>query len=183
MILNSRNNLYNFKFPRNFIPKEVADKYKKYLNRIPGSVLTEPIDFINYSIQGINLPGISFDPVTQSPNDGTIIYHRGATPIQNLVEREFTVSMQLLDGFINYWIMNDTLLYYYSWAKKEEYVEDLKLQIMDAEGIHVISARFHQPIMKSISELDLNMSQNVAEFNTFTVSFNYNQYSLVLEID
>jgi len=58
MILNSRNNLYNFKFPRNFIPKEVADKYKKYLNRMPGNILTEPIDFINYSIQGINLPGM-----------------------------------------------------------------------------------------------------------------------------
>jgi hypothetical protein len=183
MILNSRNNLYNFKLPRNFIPKEVSDKYKKYLNRMPGSIITEPIDFINYSIQGINLPGISFDPITQSPNDGTTVYHRGAIPIQNLVEREFTLTMQLLDGFINYWIINDTLLYYYSRLNRKEYTEDLKLQIMDAEGIHVVSAVFRQPIMKSISELDLNMSQNIAEFNTFTVVFNYNNYELVLEID
>ena len=32
MILNSRSNLYNFKFPKRFIPQEVADKYKPYLN-------------------------------------------------------------------------------------------------------------------------------------------------------
>jgi hypothetical protein len=183
MILNSRNNLYNFKFPRNFIPQEVADKYRKYLNRMPGNILTEPIDFINYSIQGINLPGVSFDPVTQNNNDGTVRYHRGAQPLQNLIEREFTVTMQLLDGFINYWIMNDTLLYYYSKEERQPFLEDLKLQIMDSEGIHVISAQFHQPILKSISELDLNMSQNVAEFNTFNLTFNYNKYSLVLEID
>jgi hypothetical protein len=183
MILNSRNNLYNFKLPRNFIPQEVADKYRKYLNRMPGNILTEPIDFINYSIQGINLPGVSFDPVTQNNNDGTVRYHRGAQPLQNLIEREFTVTMQLLDGFINYWIMNDTLLYYYSREERQPFLEDLKLQIMDSEGIHVISAQFHQPILKSISELDLNMSQNVAEFNTFNLTFNYNKYSLVLEID
>jgi len=183
MILNSRNNLYNFKFPRNFIPVEVAEKYKKYLNRMPGNILTEPIDFINYSIQGINLPGLAFDPVTQSHGDGSVRYSRGAQPIQNIIDREFTVTMQLLDGFINYWIMNDTLLYYYSREERIPFLEDLKLQIMDSEGIHLISAQFHQPILKSLSELDLNMSQNVAEFNTFSLTFNYNKYSLVLEID
>ena len=41
MILNSRNNLFNFKFPRHFIPAEVADKYKKYLNRMPGNIIEE----------------------------------------------------------------------------------------------------------------------------------------------
>jgi hypothetical protein len=59
MILNSRNNLFNFKFPRKFIPEEVAEKYRNYLNRVPGNLLTEPIDFINYSVQGIGIPGLS----------------------------------------------------------------------------------------------------------------------------
>ena len=147
MILNSRNNLFNFKFPRNFIPKEVADKYRPYLNRMPGNLMSEPIDFINYSLQGIALPGITFDPIEQSPNDGTTSYHRGAIPIQNTVERQFTVEMQLLDGYINYWIMQDTLLYYYSRDNRKPFTDDLKLQILDAEGIHVMSAVFEKPIM------------------------------------
>ena len=121
MILNSRNNLYDFRFPRKFVPEEVANKYKSYLNRIPGSLLAEPIDYINYSIQGINVPGISFDPITQADNDGTTRYHRGAVPIQNTIQREFTVTMQLLDGFINYWIMMDTLLYYYARSTRTLY--------------------------------------------------------------
>jgi len=183
MILNSRSNLYNFKFPRTFVPKEVADKYRKYLNRMPGNVITEPIDFINYSIQGVNLPGVSFDPVEQSPNDGTITYKRGLQPIQNLIDRQLTVEMQLMDGFINYWIMTDTLLYYYDRSTKESYIDDFKLQILDAEGIHLISAVFEKPIMYSIGELSLNMSSNVADFNTFSVDFRYNKFNLLNELD
>lgn len=183
MILSSRNNLFNFKFPRKFIPSEVAEKYKKYLNRMPGNLMTEPIDFINYSIQGVSIPGISFTPIEQTPNDGTITYHRGSVPIQNTIERQFTIEMQLLDGFINYWIMQDTLLYYYSKQQRAPFTEDLKLQILDAEGIHVMSAVFEKPIFNEISELELNMSSNIAEFNTFTLNFYYNKFNLKLEID
>jgi hypothetical protein len=182
MILNSRNNLYDFRFPRNFIPKEVADKYKTYLDRIPGSLLAEPIDYINYSIQGINIPGVSFDPTTQADNDGTTRYHRGAVPIQNTINREFTVTMQLLDGFINYWIMMDTLLYYYARTTKDAYTPPITLRILDAEGASVAYMEFQKPIMNSINELSLNMAQNVAEFSTFEVTFFYNKLDLRIEI-
>jgi hypothetical protein len=184
MILNSRNNLFNFKFNRNFIPKEVADKYKPYLNKMPGNLITEPIDFVNYSIQGISMPGLSFDPIEQSPNDGTITYHRGSIPIQNTIaERQISVELQLLDGYINYWILQDTLLYYYSKENKNPFIDDLKLQIMDAEGNHVISAAFEKPIFNEISDLELNMSSNIAEFATFTLNFYYNRFNIKLEID
>ena len=183
MILNSRNNLYDFRFPRKFIPDEVSDKYRAYLNRIPGALLADPIDYINYSIQGINIPGISFDPTTQADNDGTTRYHRGAIPIQNTITREFTVTMQLLDGFINYWIMMDTLLYYYARSTKEPYTQPLTLRVLDAEGASVAYMEFQKPIMNSINELSLNMAQNVAEFNTFEVTFFYNKLDLRLEIE
>jgi len=79
--------------------------------------------------------------------------------------------------------MQDTLLYYYSRQKKEPFTDDLKLQILDAEGIHVMSAVFEKPIFNSISELELNMSSNIAEFSTFTLNFYYNKFNLTLEID
>ena len=183
MILNSRSNLYNFKFPRTFIPQSIIDKYKPYLNKMPGNIISEPIDYINCAIQGITVPGISFDPVQETPNDGTIMYKRGYVPVQNLINREFSVEMQLLDGFINYWILTDTLLYYYDRSTERPYTDDLKLQILDAEGLHVMSAVFEKPIMKSINELSLNMSSNVAEFTTFSVDFTYNKFNLINELD
>jgi len=150
---------------------------------MPGNLITEPIDYINYAIQGISIPGVTFDPVEQSPNDGTVTYKRGLIPIQNLVTRQFTVTMQLLDGFINYWIMTDTLLYYYNRDNKESYTDDLKLQILDSEGLHVMSAVFEKPIYNSVNELSLNMSQNVAEFTTFDCGFYYNKFNLINELD
>ena len=182
MMLNSRNNLYNFKFPKTFVPKEVAEKYKPYLNRMPGNIIEEPIDFINYTIQGISMPGISFTPAEQNPNDGTITYKRGYQPVQNLINRELTVTMQLLDGFINYWIMSDCLLYHYNRQNEKAYIDDLKLQILDAEGIHVMSVVFEKPIMNSISELELNMANNIAEFATFNITFFYNKFNLLNEL-
>lgn len=182
MILNSRNNTYDFRFPRKFIPDEVAEKYRKYLSKIPGNLMYEPIDFVNYSIQGLNVPGISFDPITQNDWDGTTRYHRGAAPIQNLVERQFTITMQLLDGFINYWIMQDTLLYYYARSTEEAFTQDITLRVLDAEGASVAYFKFENPIMNSIGELNLNMSDNVAEFSTFEVTFYYNKINLELEI-
>lgn len=183
MILNSRNNLFDFRFPRKFIPEEVAAKYKPYLNKIPGNLLAEPVDFINYSIQGLNIPGISFDPVTQADNDGTTRYRRGAIPIQNTVERQFTVTFQLLDGYINYWIMMDTLLYYYARTTKEPYIQPLTLRILDSEGNSVAYMQFEKVIMNSINELSLNMADNVAEFSTFEVTFFYNRLNIRLEIE
>lgn len=184
MVLNSRNNAFDFKFPRKFIPEEVAQKYKKYLNKVPGGLLSEPIDFVNYSIQGINIPGVSFDPLSQEDNDGTKRYHRGALPIQNVINREFTVTMQLLDGFINYWIMMDTLLWYYARSTKQAYIIDpLCLRILDAEGASVAYMEFTDCIMNSINELNLNFAENVASFNTFEVTFYYNKLNLRLEIE
>lgn len=182
-MLSSRNNSFDFKFPRKFIPEVVAAKYRKYMDKIPGALLAEPIDIVNYSIQGINIPGVSFDPVTLQDNDGTLRYHRGAQPIQNTIAREFTVTMQLLDGYINYWIMMDTLLYYYARSTKEPYCSDLTLRILDAEGASVAYMEFQKPILKSMNDLNLSFSENVAAFNTFELNFVYNKLDLKIEID
>ena len=183
MILNSRNNAYDFRFPRKFIPEEVSNKYKKYLNRVPGGLLAEPIDFVNYSNQGLNIPGVTFDPVTHSDNDGTIRSHRGAQPIQNTIAREFTVTFQLLDGFINYWIMMDTLLYYYARSTKQAFIEPLTLRILDAEGASVAYMEYSGIIMTSINELNLNMAEIVSDFRKFECTYVYYELDLRLEIE
>tara|TARA_Y100000114_G_C11738670_1_gene317719 strand:+ start:1041 stop:1592 length:552 start_codon:yes stop_codon:yes gene_type:complete len=183
MILDSRNNSFDFRFPRTFVPEAIAKKYEPYLNRIPGNLFENAIDFINYGIQGINLPGITFDPVSQADNDGTTRYFRGKIPIQNTIERQFTVTMQLMDGYINYWIMTDLLLYYYAPTTKQKYIDDLNLGITDAEDLVMTTIAFEKPIMNQISELSINMSDNVAEFSTFDVNFYYNKFNIKIQPD
>ena len=99
-----------------------------------------------------------------------------------MIERQFTVTMQLLDGFINYWIMMDTLLYYYARSTARPYTDPLTLRILDAEGASVAYMEFQKPIMNSINELSLNFAENVADFSTFEVTFYYNKLDLRIEL-
>ena len=82
MLVSARNNQFQFNFPRTFIPTVIADKYRPYLNRMPGNMITEPIDFFNYGIQSINLPGPSFDPVEQLDWESVTRKYRSSFPNQ-----------------------------------------------------------------------------------------------------
>jgi len=183
MLLNARDNLFQFGFPRTFIPKEISDKYKKYLNRLPGNVIEEPIDFINYTIQSINFPGMGYDPIEQSQFPGRKILFRDAKPIQELFQKEMTVTFQLVDGYINYWMLLETLTYYYNFSTEQPYVADLNLRILDSEGNSIVTATMHKTLIKSISDLQMSFASNVAEFKTFDLSIAYNDLEIRIELD
>jgi hypothetical protein len=183
MLLNARDNLFQFGFPRTFIPKEVADKYRQYLNRIPGNIIEEPIDFINYTIQSINFPGMGFDPVQQAQYPGRQILFRSSLPVQELFQKELTVTFQLVDGYINYWILLDTLTYYYNFSTEKPYSEALNLRILDSEGNGLVTATMKKTLIKSISDLQMSFASNVAEFKTFDLSIAYNELEVRVELD
>ena len=56
--LSPRYDLFRFELPKDFLPKEVNDKWQEILNKEPG-VLVRPIDYLNESIKSITIPGIS----------------------------------------------------------------------------------------------------------------------------
>lgn len=175
MILSARNNQFRFDFPRNFIPKEIANKYRPYLNRIPGGLIKEPIDYFNYGIQSMNLPGPSFDPVTQNDFPGNTRSFRSSLPKQELFDKSLTVTMQAFDGWVNYWMAVETFDYYYQRSGKEAFVpEGVGLQMLDGEGNVFVTVRLKDMIMTGVSALDLNFSSNTVEFQTFDVDFTYN---------
>jgi hypothetical protein len=178
MILNSRPNLFQFSFTRKFIPEHIAAKYRPYLNRIPGNLIEEPIDFINYTIQSINLPAVSYEPVQQSQFPGRQILFRNSLPVMELFQKELTISLQLVDGYINYWILLETLLYYYNFSTEDPYIEDQNINILDAEGNVIVTLCLQKPLLKSISDLQVSFGTNVAEFKTFDLNLSYNQLDI-----
>ena len=46
-----------------------------------------------------------------------------------------------------------------------------------------MSVVFEKPIFNSISEIELNMANNIAEFSTFNITFRYNKFNLLNELD
>lgn len=183
MILNGTENLFEFHFPKRFMPKEISDKYRGYLNRIPGNILENPLDFINYTIQSINLPGMGYDAIEQQQKPGRKIQYRSTVPTQELFDKELTVTFQLVDGYINYWMMMDILNYYYAFDTKQHFLDDLNIRMLDSEGHSIVTARIMSPIIKNISELSMSFASNVADFTTFDITIGYNALEILIELD
>ena len=183
MLLNARDNLFSFNFPKTFMPKEISDKYKPYLNRIPGNVIEQPLEFINYTIQSVNLPGMGYDAVEQDQKPGRKIQFRSTLPTQELFQKELTVTFQLVDGYINYWMMLEILNHYYKFDTREPFLDDMNIRMLDSEGQSIVTARLIRPIFKNISELSMSFASNVADFTTFDISIGYNELEVLIELD
>lgn len=184
MIISARNNQFDFRFPRPFVPEEVVSKYKGYLNRIPGNMITEPIDFINYGIQSVNLPGVAFDPVEQMAKIGRKRMYRSSVAKEELLSKELNITCQLLDGYINYFMLWDIFFCYYSPSNSENYLPDgMMIQLLDASGDVVVVANMKRVLFTGISALDLNFGSNTQEFNTFELNFVYNELDLEIKVD
>lgn len=176
MFLTGRNNQFRFEFPRTFVPKEIADKYRPYINRMPGSMIKEPIDLLNYTIQSINLPGPSYDPVTQTDFPGNSRSFKSAQPFQQNFDKALNITCKAIDGYLNYWMCIEIFNYYYSLGgNKNLYVPSpIGIQMLDAEGNNIVTAHIDQLIFNAVGALDLNFSSNTVEFQTFELNFTYN---------
>ena len=92
MILNARQNGFIFNFPKGFIVDSVIDKYSKYIKRMPIPYDTVN-DFINSTIQQVNFPTLrTIDTVEQIRPGGFKQTYKSATTLQNLIQRDFTVT-------------------------------------------------------------------------------------------
>ena len=175
MFLSSRPDQFKFNFPRTFIPKDIADKYRPVLNKMPGSMIKEPIDAFNYGIQSMNLPGPSYDPVVQHDRPGFERNFRSAVPTQQNYDKQLTITMQSFDGFFNYWMAVELFDYYYSLDGSSPWVpEGIGIQLFDGEGNTFVNIQMKEMLLTSVSALDLNFSTNAIEFQTFDLNFKYN---------
>ena len=115
--LSPRYDLFRFAFPKDFIPPKLEEKYRKVLSKNAG-VLTSPIDYLNESIQGVSIPGISDLTIEQeqhshnSMSGGKLnvegsrqnVYKSTSNPLDN-INKEFTVTFRFNQGFYNYFLL------------------------------------------------------------------------------
>ena len=181
MILNARANSFYFVFPKGFFPPSIQDKYFQYIKSqsIPYDTLTQ---YMNSTIQSVTFPSLQAPSVTQTRPLGKTIIYQSATPIQNMFSQGFNVSFRMAEGFINYFVMMETLLEHLNFKNANLFVENLPLQILNNNGDVISSVQFKGVIISSLSELNLNYTQNAPTVTNFTVGFSYNYLSVDLEM-
>jgi hypothetical protein len=182
MLQSAKSNQFRFNFPKSFIPPSITEKYTKYMNRIPGNIISDPLELINYSVQSVVLPSFSYDPVEQVDFPGTKRQYRSALPVTELFAKEFRVGLQLFDGHFNYWLMYEIFQHYYSFKEKQPYLPDgFRLQMIDGEGNILVTINLERVLFQSVPDLNLNFSTNSPDFKTFEVVFVYNNLKVNLE--
>lgn len=182
MILNARQNGFIFNFPKGFIYPKVVEKYQGYINRLPIPYDTIN-DYINATIQSVNFPTLrTVDSAEQVRPGGFRQTYKSSTTLQNLIQREFTVTFKLAEGFINYWVIYENIIDFLNFQNPEQYFPDFRLLLLDNDAIIMTSVILQQPIVTSLGDIQLNYSSTTPQFSTFAVGFKCNYVNVNLEI-
>jgi hypothetical protein len=164
---------FEFNFPSSFIPPEIRRKYSKVINRVPTGI-DDAREYVNHSIQKITFPSISYTPAVQ--NQRTVdVGFRSSVSVQNLFEKEFTVTMQLTDGDINYLIMLETLFFHYSFGNHNLHIDPFRLYLTDSSGLRLSTIVLEQVLYTGLDALDKDFRENTREFISFDAKFTFNK--------
>ena len=191
--LSPRYDQYRFLIPKEYIPEEVRIKYDNILKKSP-NVFMNSIDYLNESIKGITLPGIS-DLVIDQPqiSHNTILSnpkiggrsniepnHDNSTlsseNILSKIERTFTVTFRQNQGLYNYFMIYESIFHRY--VKPELYHKDrnevFDIIFLDENSLPVSKMCLFQPEFNSISGLDFSYDKVERQIETFDVQFVFN---------
>lgn len=194
--LSPRADLFVFKFPKDFLPKEIEEKYTKLLNR-DKSVIRTAIDYLNESIQGISFPGLSDLLVEQTQhsthpaNRGVQIGLKGArvnteparsnntyspNNILSQITGEFTVTLRKNQGMYNYFMIYETIFHkvlkeYANITKPDDFFE---IDILEESGKIFGKVKLFQPRIDGIDGLEFNYNKLERQVETFDLKFKFN---------
>lgn len=186
--LSPRYDLFKFSFPKDFLPKEVEEKYQKLLNKNQ-AVITTPIDYLNESIQGINFPGISDILVQQqqhSSNDikrglgkinvepkTDITYQTTSNPLDKIT-KEFKVTFRFNQGLYNYFMLYETIFHQICKPIDRGHIPVLYIELLGESGVITSRILFKDVLIDGIDGLEFNFNKTERDSGTFDVIFKFN---------
>lgn len=140
-------------------------------------------DFINSQITQINFPGLTSNNVTQRVG-AYDINKRPGYQVDQLVGKQISLQMKNTESYIAYFVMRQQYdLFLKLGNVKPLYMGDLVVSLLDDGGFETVSYVYKQLTMFSISDLNLQYSAQLGNFNTFTCQFAYNFYDVYLTDD
>lgn len=194
--LTPRADLFVFKLPKDFLPKEIEEKYSKIINR-EKSVINTPIDYLNESIMTISFPGLSellteqsqhsTHPENKGPKKGLNTARVNIEPTRSnntyspnnilaQVANEFTVTFRKNQGLYNYFMIYETIFHkvlkeYANVTKPDDFFE---VDILDETGKIMGRIKMFQPRIDGLEGLEFSYNKLERQVETFELKFKYN---------
>ena len=179
MLLNQRQNTFLVLFPATFFSTSLQDKYKFYKKQliIPYTGLD---DFISSTVKSVDFPGWSMDLVRQTRMLGAQQDFKNAVPVKDLMNRKFTLTFRLTDGYLNYFMFLQNAIDYLDLRNKELYFDDFKFLLLNNEGYLIGHIDFHMLVLHGMSDTKLDYGNMERNFSTFSADFTFNDWNLTL---
>ena len=194
--LKGRKDGFRFLLPKDFICDEINEKYAKILIE-QKSFYTQPIDFINETIKGVQILGFNDGTIEQQQNShghslrptlsnsdrskqndflqpfAPNVYRSEASPLA-LIDKTLNVTFRHTLGFLNYFMIFENFWYLYT---RDTNYNNMRyvftIDLIDGEGRAYSRIVLYDPIINGIDMLNLDYTQPVAQSETFTVIFKY----------
>lgn len=188
--LSPRYDLIRFYLPKTFIPPAVEEKYTRWLNT-DAYTIKSAIDYLNESIQGVNIPGITGLTITQQQHglnnivlDGKrkrinvepmheINHISSGNPLEKM-DKEFKVTFRVNQGLYNYFMLYETAFYYACREYRWEGEPVMYIEILNEDGTIMSKVKFIDVYIEGIDGIEFNYSKIERETNTFDVTFKFN---------
>lgn len=195
--LSPRADLFVFNFPKDFLPKEIEEKYYRIINK-DKSVIRTPIDYLNESIQGIDFPGFTdilveqkqysvSHPENKTPQKGIPVKRVSIEPertnvsynpknILSQLAAEFSVTFRKNQGLYNYFMIYETIFHKalkeYAGVTKQDDV--FEIFILSETGKIMGRIKLFQPRIEGIEGLQFSYNKLERQSETFDVKFQFN---------
>lgn len=198
LALNAKHNGARILFPREFLHPEVEEKYSKLLRK-KRSFFTRPIDFINETIQKVDVLGFNnaalqqrqtgrgeplLDPSRIEQNrfmhtHSDYSYRSEVSPIE-LIDKTFNVEFRHTIGFLNYLILFENFWYLYSRDYPyKDMVRQFHVELFDENGSMNCRIEIDDPIINSMDMLSFDYSQPITTMSTFKIEFKYSNFDFI----
>lgn len=194
--LKRRKDSFRLILPKEFIPEEINEKYSKILQR-SRSFYKKPIDFLNETIQKIEVLGFNDGTVNQQQTGRgeplrdasritenhllrtmSDVNYRNVTNATQLIDKTFNIDFKHTLGHLNYFMIFESFIYQYArdTIQSRDLNYNFKIEILNENGSVYSSIVLAMPLINGIDMLQFDNSQPIAQSETFRVIFKYSNF-------
>ena len=198
LALKSRFDGYKLTLPKEFIPNKIEEKYANILSKKRGFI-NSPIEFLNETIQAVNVLGFDGAAVMQQQSfrgepdhksnrirqnaflsPSTDHAYRSPNTILGLMDKTMQIKFKHTLGFLNYFMLFESFMYLFSRdTKSNELPKYIELELFDETGSRYSIVRFYDPIIDAMDMISFDNSKPTANSDFFNITLKYNNFEYI----
>ena len=190
--LKGKRDAFRCTLPKEFLMPEIVEKYSKILQKAH-SFYTTPIDFLNETIQGVDVLGFTQATVQQqqtgrgtfatSPNTieankflhtaTDFTYRSEMNPLQ-LIDKTIRLKFRHTLGYINYFMLFENFFYQYRRdTKYSQLPEFIPIYLLDENMVEYAKLMLYHPMIDGMDMLSFDFTSPTAQSETFNLEMKY----------